>query len=107
MNNFSIARTGPIIVCCFAFIGVFPAHAQSFVEIPPGLPKSLQLCVAWGDYDGDGLIDVLVAGSGSHDIPFTTLYHNNGNGTFVNSQITLLGLSRANAAWGDFDGDGK
>jgi hypothetical protein len=58
-----------------------------------------------GDYDGDGDLDVLVTGSGSHDIAFSTIYKNTG-GPFTDSGIVLLGLSRATAAWGDFDGDG-
>jgi hypothetical protein len=62
-------------------------------------------CVAVGDYDGDGDLDVLVAGSGSHDSAFTTIYKNTG-GTFTDSGIVLLGLSRGSAAWGDYDNDG-
>ena len=59
----------------------------------------------WGDYDGDGDLDVLVAGTGKRDVPFTTIYKNTG-GAFSDSGIVLMGLSRATAAWGDFDGDG-
>ena len=81
-----------------------PAAAQ-FTEFDPGLAKPPFPCVAWGDYDGDGDLDVLVAGLGKHDVAFTTLYKNSG-GTFTDSGIVLLGLSRATAAWGDFDGDG-
>jgi len=81
-----------------------PAWAQ-FTEIDPGLPQPPFPCVAWGDYDNDGDLDVLVAGLGSHDIAFSTLFKNTG-GVFASSGIALLGLSRASAAWGDFDGDG-
>src|ERR1041384_5749164 len=81
-----------------------PAAAQ-FTEIDPGLAKPPFPCVVWGDYDGDGDLDVLVAGLGKQDIAFSKLYNNSG-GTFTDSGIVLLGLSRASAAWGDFDGDG-
>jgi len=81
-----------------------PISAQ-FTEIDPGLPKSANPCVVWGDYDNDGDLDVLVAGAGKQDVAFTTIYNNMG-GVFTNSGIVLLGLSRATAAWGDFDGDG-
>src|ERR1700675_1832680 len=86
-------------------IVAFPAVAQQFTEIDPGLSKPPQPCVVWGDYDGDGDLDVLVAGLGSHDIPFTTIYKNTG-GNLTDSGIVLPGLARATAAWGDFDGDG-
>ena len=59
-----------------------------------------------GDYDGDGDLDVLVAGMGRRDIPFTTIY-NNAGGICTDSEVSLLGLSRASAAWGDYDGDGN
>ena len=81
------------------------ASAQHFTEVDPGLPKPPYPCVVAGDYDGDGDPDLLVTGSGKHDVPFTTIYDNVG-GTFTDSGIVLLGLSRASAAWGDFDGDG-
>jgi len=82
------------------------AVAQQFTEVDPRLPKYLQPCVAWGDYDGDGNLDVLVSGVGSHDISTTEIYKNAGGGVFTNSGIVLTGLARGAAAWGDFDGDG-
>ncbi|MCX6877124.1 MAG: VCBS repeat-containing protein [Verrucomicrobia bacterium] len=81
------------------------AAAQQFTEIDPGLPGKFLPCVAVGDYDGDGDLDVLVAANGKHDIPFATIYQNTG-GIYTDSGIVLPGLSRATAAWGDFDGDG-
>ena len=91
-----------LILLAFA---AYPAEAQQLTEIGPGLPEKVFPCVAVGDYDGDGDLDVLVAANGKHDIPFTTIYKNTG-GVFTDSGIVLLGLSRATAAWGDFDGDG-
>lgn len=80
------------------------ANAQ-FAEVDPGMAAPPFPCVAVGDYDNDGDMDVLVAGLGKHDVPFTILYKNTG-GTFADSGVVLPGLSRASAAWGDFDGDG-
>jgi FG-GAP-like repeat len=81
-----------------------PAAAQ-FTEIDPGMAQPPFPCVAVGDYDNDGDMDVLVAGLGRRDVPFTIIYQNTG-GTFADSGVVLPGLSRAAAAWGDFDGDG-
>jgi hypothetical protein len=81
------------------------AAGQLFTEIDPGLAKPPNPCVIWGDYDSDGDLDVLVAGVGKQDVAFTTIY-NNAGGVFTNSGINLSGLSRASAAWGDYDNDG-
>ena len=80
------------------------ARAQ-FLEVDPGMAQPPFPCIAIGDYDNDGNMDVLVAGMGKKDVPFTILYRNTGS-AFVDSGVVLPGLSRATAAWGDFDGDG-
>jgi enediyne biosynthesis protein E4 len=61
--------------------------------------------VAVGDYDNDGLPDLLVTCFGG-----VVLYRNNGNGTFSN-RTTAAGLAgdhlwATGAAFGDYDGDG-
>ena len=63
---------------------------------------------AWGDYDNDGWMDLVVAHE--HMPPGATLalYHNQQNGTFV--EVTDAGLNHmgtfAEVAWADFDNDG-
>src|SRR3954468_13279840 len=79
--------------------------AQLFTEIDPGLPPMSRPCVVWGDYDGDGDLDVLVAGPGKRDVSVTTIYKNT-DGLFTDSGIVVAPLQFATAAWGDFDGDG-
>jgi hypothetical protein len=87
-----------------------PASAQ-FVEVDPGFRSSTFGCTLPGDFDHDGDPDVLVMGSGSQNVAFTTLYRNSG-GVFADSGIALLGLypqsasPASAAAWGDFDLDG-
>jgi len=62
--------------------------------------------VAWGDYDNDGVIDLLISGLSS-STEITKIFHNNENGTF--SELTsssFLGLMECNVEWVDFDNDG-
>jgi hypothetical protein len=64
--------------------------------------------VAWGDYDADGDLDLVVIGNehlaGSTGV--ATLYSNQGDGTFIDSGVSLTGVVWASTAWGDYDNDG-
>jgi len=85
-------------------------HSQgddTFVEnVAAGLTSVEQSAVAWGDYDNDGYLDILLTGyTGSTGV--AQVYHNEGDGTFVeNAGASLTGVSRGSAAWGDYDNDG-
>jgi len=60
---------------------------------------------AWADYDNDGFIDLFVTSEGSGN----RLYHNNGDGSFLNVTQGEIVTDRANSvgcSWGDYDNDG-
>jgi tetratricopeptide (TPR) repeat protein len=61
--------------------------------------------VAWGDYDNDGSVDLVLTAYGRN-----VLYHNNGDGTFTDvSLVSRIGIPVgfwAGASWGDYDRDG-
>ena len=61
--------------------------------------------VAWGDYDGDGDLDLFVANSSGQDF----LYRNDGASGFTRVDVSLGTTDSSDgtgAAWGDYDGDG-
>ncbi|MDZ4121308.1 MAG: FG-GAP-like repeat-containing protein, partial [Candidatus Cloacimonadaceae bacterium] len=62
---------------------------------------------AWGDYDNDGDLDLLLTGSDFFGEGFSFLYRNDGNGVFTEIQAGLLGVSYGTAIWGDYDNDGN
>ncbi len=63
--------------------------------------------VAWGDYDNDGDLDILLTGE-SDDDPISKIYKNNGNNTFsLQLSINLTGVSGSSTVWGDYNNDGK
>jgi hypothetical protein len=62
--------------------------------------------VAWGDYDNDGQLDLLLTGE-SNSGPVTKLYRNN-QGAFNNvSSVSLPGVKNGAAVWGDYNRDGR
>jgi hypothetical protein len=78
----------------------------TFTNIAAGLPGVAYCSAAWGDYNNDGLLDILLSGdTGSNYI--TSIYQNNGDGTFTDIAAGLPGLPYCSVAWGDFDNDGR
>ncbi len=72
-----------------------------FEDIGAGLPGVYYGSVAWGDYDNDGDLDILLTGRG-----MTRIYRNDGGGVFTNINAALMGLHNTSVAWGDYDNDG-
>jgi hypothetical protein len=66
--------------------------------------KGVSGSVAWGDYDNDGRLDVLVAGNTPWG-QVTEIWRNAGAGIFLNINAGLGGAQTA--AWGDYDNDGR
>ncbi len=64
-------------------------------------------CVAWGDYNNDGYLDIILSGFNA-GAPISKLYRNNKDGSFT--EITTANLTGVNGhsrvAWVDFDNDG-
>lgn len=88
-----------------------------FAQSPiPGLPVfGITPGMAWGDYDNDGRLDLLIAGIGIFGASgeyVSQIWHNEGDGAFSNVTATAAaGLPGARQfaclAWGDYDNDGN
>jgi hypothetical protein len=74
---------------------------------PVATDNGTSISAAWGDYDNDGFLDLIVSNYGGEN---EFLYRNNGNGTFtkiLNDIVVKSGGNSAGACWADFDRDGN
>jgi predicted nucleotidyltransferase len=82
----------------------------TFIDINANLSGVAYSAVAWGDYDNDGDLDIVLTGSTSVDMFYsdarTSKIYRNDNGNFVNINAPLIGVYFGSVAWGDFDKDG-
>ncbi|MEO6033646.1 MAG: CRTAC1 family protein, partial [Verrucomicrobiota bacterium] len=88
--------------------------AEIFTKVTtgPGSDVGNNRGAAWGDYDGDGFIDLFAVniGAGGSGPARHFLYHNNGNGTFsrvTNGPLAVVESAGRGAVWGDYDNDGQ
>lgn len=81
----------------------------AFNDVPHGLPAVGYGSVAWGDYDNDGWLDILISGELDYDAKsvISRVYRNKGDGTFADINAGLPGIRLGAAAWGDYDNDGR
>jgi len=78
------------------------AHA-AFIDIGAGLTGVQDGCGTWGDFDGDGDLDLAIVGN-SVAGPSGRVYRNTG-GTFTPGP-SLPPMTSGAVAWGDYDRDG-
>lgn len=73
-----------------------------------GADRAMSIAPAWGDYDNDGWLDLLISNTGSNARNW--LFRNNRDGTFTKITdgplVTDSSASPFGAAWGDFNNDG-
>ncbi len=95
-----------------AFADIYQNTSGSFSAISAGLtPTTGSTGVsgsAWGDFDNDGDLDVIITGQTVGPGVQTKLYRNTG-GAFAAVTITpssLINVAISSVAWGDYDNDG-
>ena len=78
---------------------------STFTDIAAGLTGVMSGCAAWGDYDNDGDLDIILTGNSGTN-PLSKVYRNNGNSTFTYILTAIPGVYDSSVSWGDYDNDG-
>jgi len=85
---------------------IYRNDAGSFVDIAAPLSPAYGGSAAWGDYDTDGDLDILLTGNSTGSVsPFAKIYRNDA-GAFVDINAALTAVQASSVAWGDYDSDG-
>jgi len=85
---------------------IYRNDSGAFGNINAGLQGFNMGRLAWGDYDNDGDLDLVVNGNGKTSTYSTDLYRNDA-GAFNKVNSGLTGLSNySTLTWGDYDNDG-
>jgi len=88
-------------------LSAFGIQAQNFTNIEAGFPGvRYNASSSWGDYDNDGLPDLVFCGEPTLGIDTSLLYHNDGNNQFsLNTSANFVDVSLGDVEWGDFNND--
>jgi hypothetical protein len=80
-------------------------HADFSVNNTISIPGLYQGSTAFGDYDNDGDLDILMTGN-TGSTKTTRVYENTGKNFIENKTITLEHLFKSASVFGDYDNDG-
>ncbi len=118
LTNVTLANAGPYFMVVTDALGLSATSQVAVLDVDPTFTKIMtgpivsegswaETC-SWGDFDGDGRIDLFIARSGGQG-GANLMYQNQGQGLFikVNNAVTRAGagLSVGNA-WADYDNNG-
>lgn len=94
------------VVLLFFLPGSTSAFQADSLQLSQNLTGLENSASRFGDYDGDGDLDLIVGGD-SASVRMTILYKNDGNGVFTKDNTnSITAVNYPAFAWGDIDGDG-
>ena len=100
-------KTRLLVMSLIFFLLPLAALSQVFTETTSSITGYSNGKTAWGDYDNDGDLDILICGLDDEGTPESKIYRNDGNGNFTDqTHIGLIGLADGDCGWQDYDGDG-
>jgi len=94
-----------ILLFTLLLIASSDAFAQDYESVSAGIDNVGKSAIAWGDYDNDGDLDLVISGYSSGNNYITRICRND-EGEFTSLDEGLIGLGNSSVNWGDFDNDG-
>ncbi len=93
------------VVTCLVIVSF--SYSQTFIDISAGLTGVSESSAAWGDYDNDGDLDLILCGANGSYVTdnITKIYRNDGAGVFTDINTGLPGIHQGSVCWGDYDND--
>lgn len=85
---------------------IYRNNAGTFVDVGAGLPGTSSGAAAWGDYDIDGDLDLVLTGNTDFGPGYIARVYRNDAGTFADVGAGLPGVVSGSVEWGDYDADG-
>jgi len=77
-----------------------------FIEVNSNFPALNLASIARGDYDNDGYLDLAISGKLSDSTAFTSIYRNNGDGSFTKIETSVIAVFAGDIVWADINNDG-
>ncbi len=101
-------KTKTLLSVIYLVAALADLSAQSFTNINAQFPRFYYSSnTAWGDYDSDGDLDLVMCGDTTNPYPYLTrLYRNDGNNQFTPVESSININSIGDFEWGDCDNDG-
>lgn len=94
------------LITTFLFIDQYSV-SQTFIDINAGLTDVTFSSAAWGDYDNDADLDLIIMGMDASNNYHTIFYKNQGNDIFIEvTGLPFTNLAVGDVAFGDLDNDG-
>ena len=84
--------------------------SNTYFEVPAATTRLAGVrfgSAAWGDYNNDDRLDVLLTGEAAGGMPVSRVYRHDGNNQFTDINAGLIGVRYGSAAWADYDNDGR
>ncbi|HET9326086.1 MAG TPA: FG-GAP-like repeat-containing protein [Candidatus Eisenbacteria bacterium] len=106
-GDLDMLLTGADVPAALPMTKIYRNQSGSFVDIGAAIMGARFGSAAWGDYDHDGDLDILIAGDSIFiNGPRSKVYRNEGNGTFTDIEAGLVGFAYSSVSWADYDNDG-